>query len=42
MPWNRQTDGQMDRNVGVSLYEVDVEVDGLHRVASVAETRSDR
>jgi len=39
-----QTDAwtDLDCNAGVALREVDVEVDGLHCVASVAETRSDR
>jgi len=39
---NIQTDGETDRNVGDALCEVFVEADGLHCVASVAETRSDR
>ena len=42
MEWNTQTDGETDCNAGVALCEVFVEVDGLHCVASVAETRSDR
>jgi len=39
-----QTDGcrDLDCNAGVALREVDLEIDGLHCVASVAETRSDR